>query len=131
MAAAGAWAGLLWGMGKGVGDGEHHTILSDEVLAATIRAAVQEETRVLIYMMLVLSGMVVAMAAFLVSFAARQMRAPGAPAHGTTECLPSGDRPGQTSPRPSTRDASPVPSCLCPRHLGRVSTGCEGSVAKF
>ena len=118
MAAAGAWAGLLGGMGKGEGEGQKNSAMSDEMLAATIRAVVQEETRVLMYLLLALAGMVAAMAVFLVSFAARQMRAPGVPVHGAPESLPSGDRPGRTSSRASTRDASPVPSCLFPRHRG-------------
>lgn len=91
--------GGLGGAGKGGSGAEHQMVLSDEVLAATIRAAVQEETKVLLYATLLLTGMVASMAVFLVSFAARQMRSPGTPAERTPDTItPQG--------HPSSRDAS-------------------------
>lgn len=111
--ASSRWAsfiGSLGGAGKGEAGHEQQIGFSDEVLAATIRAAVQEETKVLLYAMLMLAGMVASMAVFLVSFAARQMRSAGTPAERTPDTVTQQGRP---SSRLSTRDASSASFFIC------------------
>jgi hypothetical protein len=80
--------GLFGGSGAAAG-ATADVALAEELLVATIRQAVQDETRMIMYIMLALAGMVAAMAVFLVSFAARCLRTPAVPAHGALESSPA------------------------------------------